>query len=97
MYTTATEKYSFETGIYRPPSEGGSYSLLLRVTRNCPWNKCTFCAMYKGEKFAARPAEEVIHDIDSIASLFNAFLQQIVFGILCVCEVQIATCERDNL
>ncbi|MFC1883730.1 radical SAM protein [Thermodesulfobacteriota bacterium] len=71
MYTTTAENYSFETGIYRPPSEGGSYSLLLRVTRNCPWNKCTFCAMYKGEKFAARPAEDVIHDIDSIASLCN--------------------------
>jgi hypothetical protein len=31
------EEYSFEIGPIRPPSEGGSYSLLIRVTRNCPW------------------------------------------------------------
>ena len=38
----------FAVGVYRPPSEGGSASLLLRITENCPWNKCTFCEMYKG-------------------------------------------------
>ena len=35
----------FEVGMYRPPSEGGSHSLLIRVTRNCPWNRCEFCAV----------------------------------------------------
>jgi radical SAM superfamily enzyme YgiQ (UPF0313 family) len=34
---------SFEVGPIRPPSEGGSHSLLLRVTRNCSWNRCRFC------------------------------------------------------
>jgi len=58
------KKYEFETGIYRPPSEGGSASLLLRLTRNCPWNHCTFCAMYKSEKFELRKPEEIIHDIN---------------------------------
>jgi len=61
--------YSFEVGMYRPPSEGGSFSLLLRVTRNCPWNKCTFCGMYKTEKFKPRSVDEVKADIDSIAAL----------------------------
>jgi hypothetical protein len=32
---------SFKVGAYRPPSEGGSASLLLRVTENYPWNRCT--------------------------------------------------------
>jgi len=58
------KNYEFETGIYRPPSEGGSASLLLRLTRNCPWNHCTFCAMYKSEKFELRKPEEIIHDIN---------------------------------
>lgn len=62
-------KYRFETGVYRPPSEGGSCSLLLRVTRNCPWNKCAFCSMYKGKKFGIRPVEEVKGDIDAIAAV----------------------------
>ena len=62
-------KYNFETGVYRPPSEGGSYSLLIRVTRNCPWNRCEFCTMYKGEKFTLRSPEEVKADIDAIAAI----------------------------
>lgn len=69
MHDQIVGEYTFETGVYRPPSEGGSNSLLLRVTRNCPWNKCTFCAMYKSEKFEIRSAEEVKRDIDSIAAM----------------------------
>jgi radical SAM superfamily enzyme YgiQ (UPF0313 family) len=34
--------YSFEQGPIRPPSE--ARSLLIRATRNCPWNKCAFFA-----------------------------------------------------
>jgi radical SAM superfamily enzyme YgiQ (UPF0313 family) len=71
MDTEIAEKHTFETGIYRPPSEGGSYSLLLRITRNCPWNKCTFCGMYKGEKFMLRSSEEIKKDIDSISAICN--------------------------
>ena len=64
-------KYNFEVGMYRPPSEGGSHSLLLRFTRNCPWNKCTFCAMYKHEKFSMRSVGEIKGDIDAIAGLIK--------------------------
>ena len=64
-------KYAFEVGMYRPPSEGGSSSLLLRFTRNCPWNKCTFCGMYKHEQFSLRTSEEIKGDIDSIAALIK--------------------------
>lgn len=54
-----------ELGPIRPPSE--ATSLLLRVTRNCPWNDCAFCAVYKGERFGRRPVEEIIGDIDLLA------------------------------
>jgi len=54
----------FELGPIRPPSE--ARSLLLRITRNCPWNRCTFCGLYKGEKFSIRPVEHIIKDIDTI-------------------------------
>lgn len=63
--------YHFETGMYRPPSEGGSASLLVRFTRNCPWNYCTFCAMYKTEKFQLRSLEEIKTDINGMAALAN--------------------------
>jgi len=39
--------------IYRPPSEANS--LLVQATIGCPWNKCTFCMVYKkGAKFEIR-------------------------------------------
>jgi len=55
----------YEQGVIRPPSEASS--LLIRVTRNCPWNQCLFCPAYKGVKFSKRPIEEVKKDIDSMA------------------------------
>ncbi len=59
------EKYQgFEQGPIRPPSE--AYSLLVRVTRNCPWNRCTFCPVYKDTRFSIRPKDHVIKDIDSV-------------------------------
>ncbi len=57
---------SFAIGVYRPPSEGGSASLLLRITENCPWNKCTFCEMYKGETFVLRSVKDIKADIDTV-------------------------------
>ena len=66
---TGLQRYHFETGVYRPPSEGGSDSLLVRFTRNCPWNHCTFCGMYKNEKFELRTLEEIKRDIDAMAQL----------------------------
>jgi len=57
----------FELGPIRPPSE--AKSLLLRVTRNCPWNKCEFCHTYKGEVFSIRSVEEVKKDIDSMKAI----------------------------
>lgn len=58
------EYTGFEIGPIRPPSE--SKSLLLRVSRNCSWNRCTFCGLYKGEKFTTRPKEHIFKDIDLI-------------------------------
>jgi histone acetyltransferase (RNA polymerase elongator complex component) len=50
-----------ELGPIRPPSEASS--LLLRVTRNCPWNRCKFCHIYKGKRFELRPVEDIKQDI----------------------------------
>ena len=71
MSAQSAPKHDFEVGVYRPPSEGGSHSLLVRVTRNCPWNRCEFCAMYKTEKFELRSPAEVKGDIDTVADICN--------------------------
>jgi len=55
----------FEQGVIRPPSEAGS--LLIRVTRNCPWNRCLFCPAYKGTEFSRRSVAEIKADIDEMA------------------------------
>ena len=60
-------EYYFETGPIRPPSE--AYSLLIRATRNCPWNRCSFCHTYRGRKFELRPAEDVIRDIETARAI----------------------------
>jgi len=60
----------FEQGPIRPPSE--ARSLLIRPTRNCPWNKCAFCHTYKGSRFEFRPVEEIKQDIDAVRALADA-------------------------
>ena len=68
MSTTAKKSYEvyhgFEQGPIRPPSEADS--LLVRVTRNCPWNHCRFCPVYKGRRFSLRPRDHVIEDIEQV-------------------------------
>jgi len=59
-----SEYKGFEQGPIRPPSEAGS--LLIRITRNCPWNRCTFCPVYKGSDFSLRPVEHVLEDINRV-------------------------------
>ncbi|MBK5262123.1 MAG: radical SAM protein [Peptostreptococcaceae bacterium] len=70
---------NYEQGPIRPPSE--AESILIRTTRNCTWNKCKFCTLYKGEKFSVRTVEEIKNDIDIMAETgyfdhcSSAFLQ----------------------
>jgi Radical SAM superfamily len=62
----------FEVGPIRPPSE--ARSLLVRVSRNCPWNKCTFCPVYKKRKFSRRPVEDVEADIEAMGRVRDRLL-----------------------
>ncbi|MDY7018662.1 MAG: radical SAM protein [Chloroflexota bacterium] len=61
--------YAFELGPIRPPSEGQDSSLLIRATRNCPWNKCQFCSAYRDQRFEYRGVAQVKRDIDVIKAL----------------------------
>lgn len=65
----------YEQGVIRPPSE--AQSLLVRVTRNCPWNQCLFCPAYKGVKFSRRTVEEVKTDIDNMAREYAGHITMI--------------------
>jgi Radical SAM superfamily len=67
---TNSDYSGFEMGPIRPPSEANS--LLIRVTRNCPWNRCSFCPAYKVTKFSIRPVDHVIKDIDVVHRYVDA-------------------------
>lgn len=60
---------SFEQGPIRPPNE--ARSLLLRFTRNCPWNQCLFCPVYKKSKFSRRTVEEIKEDIQTAREIYD--------------------------
>ncbi len=47
------------------------YSLLLRLIRNCPWNRCAFCPIHKKQKFSIRPVEDIIKDIDLVRTYID--------------------------
>ena len=64
---------SFEMGPFRPPSE--AFSLLLRLTRNCPWNRCRFCGMYKGQKFELRLVQDVKEDIKGVKRIYDQIVE----------------------
>ena len=61
--------FDFEQGPIRPPSEAGS--LLVRLSRNCPWNKCAFCPVYKGAGFSTRSVDEVLADLDAMQKTYG--------------------------
>jgi radical SAM superfamily enzyme YgiQ (UPF0313 family) len=63
---------------FRPPSEADS--LLLRMTRGCPWNRCTFCSMYKGMKFEIRDLEEILGDIELAKELYSDRVRTVFIG-----------------
>jgi radical SAM superfamily enzyme YgiQ (UPF0313 family) len=69
MAVIDSTRESFELGPIRPPSE--AYSLLIRVTRNCPWNRCKFCPIYKDAKFQLRSVDDVKLDIDAAKAIHD--------------------------
>jgi radical SAM superfamily enzyme YgiQ (UPF0313 family) len=63
----------YEIGPIRPPSE--AYSLLVRFTRNCPWNQCEFCHLYKNRRFEKRSLEDIERDIDTVKAIYDEIAQ----------------------
>lgn len=68
MNTDLSSIEPFEIAFIRPPTE--NQSLAFRLTRNCYWNHCAFCPVYKfGPRFSKRTFEEIQKDIQHAATL----------------------------
>lgn len=63
------EDYMIEIGPMGPIGEG--QALILRVNRNCPWNRCMFCPVYKGKRFNPRSVDEIKGDIDAVHRIWD--------------------------
>lgn len=72
------KKYGYDFPPFRPPSESGS--LLLRVTRGCTWNKCSFCSMYRNLPFERRPLDDVLSDISCARNLYRNETRTVFLG-----------------
>ncbi len=68
-----TENACFEQGPIRPPSE--ARSLIIRPTRNCPWNKCAFCHSYKDTRFELRTVDEIKRDITAVRDMADGIVE----------------------
>lgn len=59
---------NYDTPVFRPPSEANSF--ILRVTRGCAHNKCTYCNMYRGVPFQVLTDEEIARQM-ALAHAYN--------------------------
>lgn len=62
---------TYEEPLFRPPSE--ARSLIVQMTVGCSWNRCTYCAMYRGKRFRVRPVEDVIAEIRAVAPMADRY------------------------
>lgn len=67
----------FELGPIRPVAEANS--LIIRVTRGCPWNRCAFCTSYKSKEinFSKRSVDE----IKKILIKYIKFIKNIILSV----------------
>ena len=55
--------------LFRPPGEADS--LIIRVAEGCPWNRCTFCSMYKGVQYKFLGLEKIEAEIQGYGGKAN--------------------------
>lgn len=55
--------------LFRPPGEADS--LIIRVAEGCPWNRCTFCGMYKGMQYKFLGLEKIEAEIQGYGGKAN--------------------------
>ena len=65
----------YQGQIYRPPSEADAY--IVQATIGCSWNACVYCDMYRDKRFAVRPLDQTLADLDEAATRFGADVRKL--------------------
>lgn len=77
--TSLLEIQPYETCSIRPPTENAS--ITFRLARNCYWNKCAFCPVYKtGAKFSRRSLDDVLCDITKAKKIYNLINERVLLN-----------------
>ena len=69
---------SYDTPVFRPPSETRSF--ILRLTRGCAHNHCTYCNMYRGVPFQVLTDEEISRQIAMAAQYGRDRVRRVFFA-----------------
>ncbi len=69
---------SYDTPVFRPPSEARSF--ILRLTRGCAHNKCTYCNMYRGVQFQVLTDEEIVRQIGMAEAYGKQSVRRVFFA-----------------
>jgi radical SAM superfamily enzyme YgiQ (UPF0313 family) len=46
------------------------FSLYVKISDGCPWNKCSFCNLYKDRKYMPLKMDQIIREIEELKSFF---------------------------
>jgi tRNA A37 methylthiotransferase MiaB len=68
----------YDSPVFRPPSE--AYSFILRLTRGCAHNKCTYCNMYRGVPFQVLTDKEIASQIAQAAAYNRDGVRAYILG-----------------
>ena len=66
----------YDSPVFRPPSEARSF--ILRLTRGCAHNQCTYCNMYRGVPFQVLTDEQIMRQV-AMAQAYNTKAVRRVF------------------
>ncbi|WMT50822.1 MAG: radical SAM protein [Ferroplasma sp.] len=47
------------------------FSLYIKISEGCPWNKCSFCNLYKDRKYMPLKIEKIKEEVDALKSFFR--------------------------
>ena len=47
------------------------FSLYIKISDGCPWNKCSFCNLYKDRKYMPLKTDQIIRETDELKSFFR--------------------------